>query len=184
MASGAGPLLGVTTMPPACPGTGRPPSDPDVYDAVALIQSNFSTAGSGPGNLEVIAHTGNRLDHYWRDDANPFPWHAPSRSPARPAWVGGALRPFHATSSRDDWGKGSSLGARLPRQGVEWDCQPISRYQAVKYQPGQHKSEAHPRPCQSATNPASRSLASHVLAIEASRIYLRFPDVQAGHAWE
>ena len=54
----------------------------DVYDAVALIQSNFSTAGSGPGNLEVIAHTGNRLDHYWRDDANPFPGTAPSPSPA------------------------------------------------------------------------------------------------------
>ena len=118
----------------------------DVYDAVALIQSNFSTAGSGPGNLEVIAHTGNRLDHYWRDDANPFPWHG-LRDPRRDRHrVGGALRPFHATSSRDDWGKGSSLGARLPRQGVEWDCQPISRYQAVKYQPGQHKSEAHPVP--------------------------------------
>jgi hypothetical protein len=53
----------------------------DVYDAVALIQSNFSTSGSGPGNLEVIAHTGNRLDHYWRDDVNPFPWHGPFAIP-------------------------------------------------------------------------------------------------------
>jgi hypothetical protein len=53
----------------------------DVYDAVALIQSNFSTSGSGPGNLEVIAHTGNRLDHYWRDDVDPFPWHGPFAIP-------------------------------------------------------------------------------------------------------
>jgi hypothetical protein len=48
-----------------------------VYDAVALIQSNFSTAGNGPGNLEVIAHTGDHLDHYWREDVGPFPWHGP-----------------------------------------------------------------------------------------------------------
>jgi hypothetical protein len=53
----------------------------DVYDAVALIQSNFSAAGTGPGNLEVIAHTGNRLDHYWRDDVSPFPWHGPFAIP-------------------------------------------------------------------------------------------------------
>jgi hypothetical protein len=53
----------------------------DHYDAVALIQSNFSTAGGGPGNLEVIAHTGNRLDFYWRDDVNPFPWHGPFAIP-------------------------------------------------------------------------------------------------------
>jgi hypothetical protein len=53
----------------------------DHYDAVALIQSNFSTAGGGPGNLEVIAHTGNRLDHYWRDDVFPFPWHGPFAIP-------------------------------------------------------------------------------------------------------
>ncbi|HEX2373696.1 MAG TPA: hypothetical protein VHO93_06915 [Actinomycetota bacterium] len=49
----------------------------DAYHAVALIQSNFSTAGGGPGNLEVIAQTGGRLHHYWRDDVNPFPWHGP-----------------------------------------------------------------------------------------------------------
>jgi subtilisin family serine protease len=53
----------------------------DVYDAVALIQSNFSTAGTGPGNLEVIAHTGNRLDFYWRDDVNPFAWNGPAAIP-------------------------------------------------------------------------------------------------------
>ncbi len=53
----------------------------DVYDAVALIQSNFSTAGNGPGNLEVIAHTGHRLDHYWREDVSPFTWHGPFAIP-------------------------------------------------------------------------------------------------------
>ena len=35
---------------------------------------------------------------------------------------------------------------------------------------------------QSASNLASRSLASHVLAIEASAVYLRRCDVKAGHA--
>jgi hypothetical protein len=44
------------------------------YDAAALIQSSFSTAGNGPGNLEVIAHTGDHLDHYWREDLGPFTW--------------------------------------------------------------------------------------------------------------
>jgi hypothetical protein len=53
----------------------------DHYDAVALIQSNFSSAGGGPGNLEVIAHTGHRLDHYWRDDVSPFAWHGPFAIP-------------------------------------------------------------------------------------------------------
>jgi hypothetical protein len=52
-----------------------------VYDAVALIQSNFSASGNGPGNLEVIAHTGNRLDHYWREDVNPFTWQGPFAIP-------------------------------------------------------------------------------------------------------
>jgi hypothetical protein len=53
----------------------------DGYHAVALIQSNFSTAGGGPGNLEVLAQTGDRLHHYWRDDVNPFPWHGPTAIP-------------------------------------------------------------------------------------------------------
>jgi hypothetical protein len=53
----------------------------DHYDPVALIQSNFSTAGTGPGNLEVVAHTGDRLDFYWREDVNPFPWHGPFAIP-------------------------------------------------------------------------------------------------------
>jgi hypothetical protein len=53
----------------------------DLYDAVALVQSNFSTAGGGPGNLEVVAHTETHLDFYWRDDVNPFPWHGPFTIP-------------------------------------------------------------------------------------------------------
>jgi hypothetical protein len=48
-----------------------------VYDAVALIQSSFSTAGTSPGNLEVIAHTGDHLDHYWREDRGPFTCQGP-----------------------------------------------------------------------------------------------------------
>jgi uncharacterized protein YegL len=51
------------------------------YQAVALIQSNFSTAGNGPGNLELLAQAGDRLDFYWRDDVNPFPWHGPFAIP-------------------------------------------------------------------------------------------------------
>ncbi len=49
----------------------------DTYDAVALIQSNFSSSGYGPGNLELVARSGNRLDFYWREDAAPFTWHGP-----------------------------------------------------------------------------------------------------------
>jgi hypothetical protein len=54
-----------------------PSSSSNTYDAVALIQSNFSSSGNGPGNLEVVARTGNRLDFYWREDALPFVWHGP-----------------------------------------------------------------------------------------------------------
>jgi hypothetical protein len=47
------------------------------------------------------------------------------------------------------------------------------------------ESEEYPRRCQqSASNPASHSLASHVLAIEASPIYLRLCAVEACHARE
>jgi hypothetical protein len=37
-------------------------------DAVALIQSTFSEAGKGPGNLEVIARVGKRLVGFWHPD--------------------------------------------------------------------------------------------------------------------
>lgn len=46
------------------------------FDAVTLIQSNFS-AGSGIGNLEVVASAGNKLFFFWRDDIMPFAWHGP-----------------------------------------------------------------------------------------------------------
>jgi len=49
----------------------------DSYDAVTILQSNFSSSGNGPGNLELVARSGNRLDFYWREDAAPFPWHGP-----------------------------------------------------------------------------------------------------------
>jgi len=52
-------------------------SSSNTYDAATLIQSNFSSAGYGPGNLEVVARSGNRLDFYWREDAPPFVWHGP-----------------------------------------------------------------------------------------------------------
>ena len=63
---------------PALPWNGPFPfGSSDAYDGVALIQSNFSSSGTGPGNLELVARSGNRLDFYWRDDAPPFTWHGP-----------------------------------------------------------------------------------------------------------
>jgi hypothetical protein len=38
-------------------------------DAVSLIESNFSTAGNGPGNLELVVRVGDRLLSFWRPDA-------------------------------------------------------------------------------------------------------------------
>jgi Common central domain of tyrosinase len=63
---------------PSLPWNGPDPfGSSDTYDSVALIQSNFSSSGTGPGNLEVVALTGTHLDFYWRDDAAPFNWHGP-----------------------------------------------------------------------------------------------------------
>jgi probable HAF family extracellular repeat protein len=45
--------------------------------AVSLIQSNFSSAGNGPGNLAVVARVGNELAYYYRDDVH-FAWQGPS----------------------------------------------------------------------------------------------------------
>jgi hypothetical protein len=52
-------------------------------DAVSLVQSNFSKAGNGPGNLEVVARIGNRLASFWRLDAGgpnsgPGEWQGPA----------------------------------------------------------------------------------------------------------
>jgi hypothetical protein len=45
--------------------------------AVSLIQSRYSSAGNGPGNLAVVALAGNALSYYFRDDVSPFTWHGP-----------------------------------------------------------------------------------------------------------
>jgi hypothetical protein len=54
---------------------GRPWKGPGLFgeevghvDAVALIQSTFSEAGNGPGNLEVVARVGDRLVAFWHPD--------------------------------------------------------------------------------------------------------------------
>lgn len=41
--------------------------------AVTLIQSNFGS----PGNLEVIANVGDRLEFFWRDSGPAFIWNGP-----------------------------------------------------------------------------------------------------------
>jgi hypothetical protein len=48
-----------------------------IVDAACVIQSNFSTAGNGPGNLAVVTVTGNQMDYFYRDDIFPFAWHGP-----------------------------------------------------------------------------------------------------------
>ena len=40
----------------------------DAVAGVSLIQSDFSTAGNGPGNLAVVSVAGNQLDYFYRDD--------------------------------------------------------------------------------------------------------------------
>jgi hypothetical protein len=56
---------------------GLPWSGPTVFgepggvEAVALLGSNFGA----PGNLEVVARVGDRLAHFWRDQAG---WHGPT----------------------------------------------------------------------------------------------------------
>jgi hypothetical protein len=42
-------------------------------DAASLIESNFGT----PGNLEVVARSGDRLITFWRDSGPSFTWHGP-----------------------------------------------------------------------------------------------------------
>ncbi|HEY8202641.1 MAG TPA: Dot/Icm T4SS effector Zinc-dependent metalloprotease LegP [Actinomycetota bacterium] len=43
------------------------------YEAVCLAQSNYGV----PGNLEVMARTGNQLHFFWRDSGPSFTWHGP-----------------------------------------------------------------------------------------------------------
>ncbi|WOI59952.1 hypothetical protein [Streptomyces fradiae] len=44
-------------------------------DAITMIQSNFGS----PGNLELIARSGDRLNFFWRDSGPAFRWNGPSR---------------------------------------------------------------------------------------------------------
>jgi hypothetical protein len=44
-------------------------------DAVTMIQSNYGS----PGNLELIARTGDRLHFLWRDSGPAFRWNGPFR---------------------------------------------------------------------------------------------------------
>ncbi|MFI2225633.1 hypothetical protein [Streptomyces fradiae] len=44
-------------------------------DAITMIQSNFGS----PGNLELIARSGDRLNFFWRDSGPEFRWNGPSR---------------------------------------------------------------------------------------------------------
>jgi hypothetical protein len=39
-----------------------------LVNGVSLIQSNFSTAGNGPGNLAVVSVANNQADYFYRDD--------------------------------------------------------------------------------------------------------------------
>lgn len=55
--------------------------DLGIVDAAALIQSDFSSSGGGPGNLEVIALWEGKLLHYWRQDAPPWSWSGPDVLP-------------------------------------------------------------------------------------------------------
>jgi hypothetical protein len=52
-------------------------TDQGTVDAVSLIQSSFSSAGNGPGNLAVVARMGSELVYYYRDDTT-FTWHGPT----------------------------------------------------------------------------------------------------------
>jgi hypothetical protein len=61
----------------------------DAVEAISAIQSNLSSSGNGPGNLEVVARVGDRLHFYSRDDAPPFSWHGPDPIPGATSGVAG-----------------------------------------------------------------------------------------------
>jgi uncharacterized protein with LGFP repeats len=65
--------------------TGTIPGTTGAVDAVTMIQSRFSTAGNGPGNMEVVARIGDGLQHFWREDKpdaiGVFPWHSTGTIP-------------------------------------------------------------------------------------------------------
>jgi hypothetical protein len=57
--------------------------DLGAIEAITMIQSNF-TAGSGIGNLEVVAHWKGELLFFWREDVSPYIWHGPTVVPLVP----------------------------------------------------------------------------------------------------
>jgi hypothetical protein len=46
------------------------------FDAISMIQSNFTT-GPGIGNLEMAALFQGEILYYWREDIPPYIWHGP-----------------------------------------------------------------------------------------------------------
>jgi hypothetical protein len=54
-------------------------TDVGTFDAVTMIQSNFSAGG--PGNLEVVAGWSGGLLFFWREDVPPYVWHGPDLFP-------------------------------------------------------------------------------------------------------
>lgn len=44
-----------------------------IYDALTMIQSNFGD----PGNLEIVARSGDQLAFFWRDSGPDFRWNGP-----------------------------------------------------------------------------------------------------------
>jgi hypothetical protein len=49
-------------------------ADAGIFDSAALIQSNFGE----PGNLELVASSGEQLVFFWRDGPPSFDWHGPN----------------------------------------------------------------------------------------------------------
>jgi hypothetical protein len=49
-------------------------TDIGAFDAISMIQSNFTT-GPGIGNLEMAALFESEMLYYWREDLPPYIWH-------------------------------------------------------------------------------------------------------------
>lgn len=50
-------------------------TDAGIFDAITLIQSNFGE----PGNLEMVARSGDQLFFFWRDSSEEPKWYGPSQ---------------------------------------------------------------------------------------------------------
>jgi hypothetical protein len=116
------------------------------FDAVTMIQSNF-TAG-GPGNLEVIARWSGELLHFWREDVSPYIWHGPFMFPlalpesgtvrGNPAMIQGRfgtrgnfelVTPLGDGSLAHYWRDNDAPG--LPRHGAAVFAQDMGLFDAV-----------------------------------------------------